>query len=65
VVQTQEIPNKLCFFHHNYEHDTKKCHALIKKIEKLISIGYLQEFILDEIQYDQTRILHDTLPQIK
>ena len=66
MVQTQEIPNKLCFFHNNHEHDTKECHALIKKIKKLISKEYLQEFIIDEIQYDQIRkILHDTLPRIK
>lgn len=48
-------PNKFYIFYHDHRHDTEKCHPLTKKLERLISKGCLQEFIKDEIQYDQIR----------
>lgn len=37
--------NKNCLFHKDKRHDTNECYALKKKIERLITKGYLHQFL--------------------
>jgi hypothetical protein len=56
------------FFYHDHRHDTKECHALKKKIEKLIIKGYFHQFMKKETKPENKRMkvcTLDYLPQIK
>jgi hypothetical protein len=40
-------PYKLCLFHHNHGHDTKKFHTLKKDIKRLMFKGFSKEIYED------------------
>ena len=50
--------NKFFHFHHDHSNDTEECHT-IKKDRKLISRGYLQQFIS---KINTTQIRKETFP---
>jgi hypothetical protein len=51
--------NKFFHFHHDHSNDNEECHA-IKKDRKLISRGYLQQFIS---KINTTQIRKETFPR--
>jgi hypothetical protein len=66
MVQTQETLTSFASFMLIIDMTQKKCHALTKEIEKLISKKYLQEFVKRGIKYEQTKNnFNDVLPQIR
>jgi hypothetical protein len=52
------------FFYHDHGLDTKECHALKKKIEKLIIKGYFHHFMKKETKLENKRTKVCTLDDL-